>query len=96
MLLLRCRPQLAATFASFHLLWAEQPAFAVRLVGNLVKDMQAVATTQGPATVAQLRRFLTLCNCVASFAKACGTALSTEVAGELQMFPHTCVHSKGM
>lgn len=66
---------------SFHRLWGEQPGFAVGLVRRLVKDLQAVAAAQGPPSIAQLRRFLALCNCVASFAKACGTALSGEIAG---------------
>lgn len=83
------RPQLAAAFTSFHVLWAEQTAFAVRLVRNLVKDLQAVAAAEGQPRIAQLRRFLALCNCVASFAKACGKALSAEVAGKF-LFANPC------
>ena len=72
---------MAATFLSLHVVWAEQTAFAAQLVRNLVKDMAAVAVGPGQATIAQLRRFLALCNCIAAFAKACGSSLAADIAG---------------
>ena len=75
------RPQMAATFLSLHVVWAEETAFAVQLVRNLVKDMAAISVGPCQATVAQLRRFLALCNCVAAFAKACGGSLAAHIAG---------------
>jgi len=74
------RPQMAATFLSLHVVWAEETTFAAQLVRNLVKDMAAVSDGPGQASIAQLRRFLALCNCVAAFAKACGSSLAADIA----------------
>ena len=80
---LSCRPQMAATFLSLKPVWEEEAPFAAQLVQNLVRDMQAVTCGPGQATVAQLRRFLALCNCIAAFAKSCGSSIASPIAGVL-------------
>ena len=75
---------MAATFVSLQLVWAEEAAFAAQLVRNLVRDMQAITGGPGQATVAQLRRFLALCNCIAAFAKSCGRSIGPTIAGVMQ------------
>jgi hypothetical protein len=83
---------LAEVFASFRACWREQLPFARGLVTALSNDAAAVAATPATGAVgdgdaardelaAQQRRFLSICNCVAAFAGACGPELAPFLVG---------------
>lgn len=67
------RPHIFTTFTSFKAAWREQPRFASTLLGNLAADFQAAARDLGSEPEAGgLRRLLSLANCIAAVAQACG------------------------
>ena len=78
------RPHIFTTFTSFKAAWREQPRFATTLLGNLAADFQAAARDLGPdPEPGGLRRLLSLANCIAAVAQACGPDQAACIRGML-------------